>query len=116
MRAVLYTHDMEPITVLEIPGEWQVFLETHGQMYLACMPPMRVTPPDPNEPIRMDFRQVRITVEKFIRRGQIYWMLFTQDEESAMLLKSTFLPGQQKEVRMREEEAFARGFWKAVSF
>ena len=25
MRAILYTHDMEPITALDVPGEWQKF-------------------------------------------------------------------------------------------
>ena len=64
----------------------------------------------------MSIQKDLITVEKFVRRGQTHWMLFTNDEESAMLLKSAFLPGQQKEVQMREQQAFAKGFWSAIQF
>lgn len=61
-------------------------------------------------------QKVEITIERFVRNGQLHYLFFTRDEESAMLLKSVFLPGQQKEVQMATQRAFAKGFWSAIQF
>ena len=42
-------------------------------------------------------------------------MLFTDDEEAALLLKSELLPGQHKDVQSRERSAFAQGFMDALN-
>ena len=117
MRAVLYTHDMIPITVMDVPREWMKFLEERGCLWLAVRPSFGLVAPDDSITAKMfDIRKVCITIEPFIRRGQRHWMLFTQDEEAALLLKSTFLPGQHKEVMAREDAAFAKGFWTAIQY
>lgn len=41
-------------------------------------------------------------------------MLFTPDEENALLLRASFLPGQHNAVRNKERNAFAAGFLKAL--
>jgi len=41
-------------------------------------------------------------------------ILFTHNEESALLLKSAFLPGQQAELKLRDRDAFARGVMRAL--
>lgn len=117
MRAVLYTHDMEPITVMDIPPEWQRFMLETGSMYLAVIPPVALEPFDKN----MDVTQmmcrtytVRITAERLVRHGKTHVMLFTEDEEAAMLLRSTFLPGQQTEVHRIKQKEFAKGFFSAL--
>ncbi len=117
MRAVLYTHDMIPITVMDVPREWWKYLEDNRSLILAVQPPLDLCAPE--EPIsfrNMGFRTVRITIEPFIRNRQRHWFLFTHDEESALLLRSTFLPGQHKEVKMLQDEAFAKGFWRAIQY
>ena len=43
-----------------------------------------------------------------------HMILFTHNEESALLLKSAFLPGQQAELKLRDRDAFARGVMRAL--
>lgn len=115
MRTVLYAHDMEPITILELSGWKYDFLVKHGEIRLAVIPPVKITPVPWEVPLEEEYRawQVRITAEQFYRNGIKHLMLFTHDEESALLLKAAFLPGQQWTLRDIEREAFAKGFMQA---
>jgi hypothetical protein len=115
VRTVLYTHDMEPITVLEL-SEWAAaFLTKHGTVRLAVMAPVQYTMPDPEELLSLKDYSVRIDAEWFVRRGERHMFMFTYDEENAMLLKSVFLPGQLGELRDRERAAMAKGFLRAIA-
>lgn len=117
MRAVLYTHDMEPITVLDVPPKWQAYMMETGSICLAVIPPLTLEPFDKNTDVTQMICQtytVRITVERLVRRDKTHVMLFTQDEEAAMLLRSTFLPGQQTEVHRIKQKEFAKGFFSAL--
>jgi hypothetical protein len=113
MRVVLYADDMEPITVIDLPAFAEEFLSERGVVRIAVQPPISFTPQEcqsmpPHMPI------VTIISERFIRRGQKHMMLFTNDEESALLLKCAFLPGQQAGLQERDRKAFARGFLDAL--
>ncbi|WP_248769083.1 hypothetical protein [Pseudomonas sp. MWU12-2345] len=117
MRAVLYTHDMEPITVIELePWAWE-FLREQGQVRLAVYRPacVRHDPDETPQPFDMSQWIVRITAEVLVRGQHSSLMLFTNDEEAALLLKSVFLPGQHREVQDREKSAFAQGFLHALN-
>lgn len=116
MKAVLYAHDMTPITVLSVPQHWWDFLEKHGSFMVAVPeePPTSPAPFEIDYATRFTFRTVRITVEVLVYRRRRHMMLFTEDEESALLLKSAFLPGQYKRLNELKEEAYAMGFWNAV--
>lgn len=109
VRAVLYTHDFEPITVVELPKCAKEYLEREGQVTLSV-----ITPPKPSfEPMDRP-RSVRITADMLVRRGQRHLMLFTDDEEAALLLQAAFLPGQRRAIAEERAQAFARGFMKAL--
>ena len=112
--AVLYTDDMEPITVLEVPAFARDLLLKHGYVTLQVMPPMPLlragaTPSD-------DFKIYTVTIraEVFVRNGTKHFMLFTRDDVNTMLLRAAFLPGQRGALRNREAEAFAEGFLEAL--
>lgn len=118
MRAVLYTHDMIPITVMDVPREYWEYLLRHGSIRLAVMPPMLLRAYgqedlDPRVPCKINY--VVITVERLVKDGQTHVMLFTQDEESALLLEATFLPGQQRQLRDIRDQEFVKGFFGAIS-
>jgi hypothetical protein len=119
MRVVLYAHDMEPITILEL-SEWPYqFLQKHGTVRLAVIPPINMSSVSrygmtPDEPIAYKCWHVEITAEKLHRNGEVHLMLFTHNEEQAMLLKSAFLPGQRAALKEHEREAFAKGFLRAI--
>jgi hypothetical protein len=116
MRRVIYTHDMEPITVVELHGWAEEFLVRQGRVCLAVVKPLAKVHWDmpPDMKIAMDLMQVTLTAERLYYRGQEHLMLFTSDEESALLLKAAFLPGQQSSLQERERAAFAKGFLEAL--
>jgi hypothetical protein len=117
MRVVLYADDMEPITVVDLSPLAHKFLDEHGTVRLpATVPPAWVSL---EESLAFShegmFKTVTITSERFLRNGRAHLMLFTRDEESAMLLKCAFLPGQRAGLQERERLAFAQGFLTALS-
>lgn len=116
MRVVLYADDMEPITVIDLPTMADRYLNEHGMVRLAVLlPPMLSVLAAKQSPKLGDCKTVTIFGERLIRHGREHMMLFTRDEESALLLKCAFLPGQQAGLQEREREAFARGFLKALA-
>ena len=112
-RAVLYAHDMEPITVLQLSDAAHNHLGSHGQVTIPVMGPVQLFRID--ESPSAQFRTVRITAEVLRKGDKKHMMLFTHDEESALLLKSAFLPGQQRAVQDREARAFGLGFLDALN-
>jgi hypothetical protein len=111
MKAVIYTEELLPITIVDLPV-WAVDMLTKYAIIEIPVPPsLEFTPPS-NDPIR------RAYIERVVVRGERFrklidgWrgvddikyyeslILYTKDEESAMRLKAAFLPGQ--EVYMRD--------------
>lgn len=114
MRAVLYAHDMEPITILEVKDWMRQYLESHREVRLPVYD-APLLDARPSGPGRLEYRVVRITAETFKRNGEAHMMLFTHDEENSMLLKSAFLPGQRSSLKYLERAAFAKGFLAAFA-
>lgn len=113
MRAVLYTPDMIPITVMKLEPWMVKFLHENGSFYLAVHEPFKFKY-EPESQCRT--MTVRITAERLVRRRQETFMLFTQDEESALLIEAAFLPGQQRQLNEVKEREFARGFFAGIMF
>lgn len=114
MQAVIYTHQLEPITVVDIPmWLWERLMRgDFVRLAVTEMVPVASLHAPPS------YEKTRV-VEIFgdrLRRGKYEsLMLFTSDEENALLLKADFLPGQRGELRSKERGAFARGFLDALS-
>lgn len=111
MNAVLYTKDLEPITVVDIPISLWEMLAAGSRIRLPVRLPLTL------EHLRSPpmMRTVEIFGELFCRRGARSLMLFTNDEESALLLRASFLPGQNREVQSRERQAFVAGIVRALT-
>lgn len=116
MKAVLYAHDMEPITILSLEPWTVEYLARHGQVRLIVCDPREFRMPMPEDEANATIQTwtVRITVDTLIRGRQRTMMLFTEDEEAALLLKSAFLPGQTRALREKQAVAFAQGFVHAL--
>jgi hypothetical protein len=113
MRTVLYAHDMEPITILELNEFHVSILDKSPCLVIPITPEIKVTY-EPFNPMEMcNSWTVTITQERFIRHNEVHRFLFTHDEENAMLLKSAFLPGQRWALKQVERDAFAEGFLRA---
>jgi hypothetical protein len=81
---------------------------------LAVQEPFKLTPYTGGTMDAAPCRRVAIFGERLRRREHETLMLFTGDEENALLLRAEFLPGQRGEVRNRERGAFAAGFLRAL--
>jgi hypothetical protein len=113
-RVVLYADDMEPITVLELEDRVMHYLSEVGSVKLAVLsPPQFLHHTSAVSEIERP-RIVRIVAEKIRRHGNEHFMLFTHDEESALLLKAAFLPGQRSALQDEQRTAFASGFLNAL--
>jgi hypothetical protein len=117
MRVVLYTHDLEPITVIDLKPWAHEFLVSQGSVRMAVHRPAAAMMSNANA-LPCDYQMnawfVEITAE-VIRRGMHEsLMLFTDNEEAALLLKSELLPGQIRDSRELQKVAFAKGFMHAI--
>lgn len=113
VRAVLYADDLEPITVLELPAFVRDHLERHGVVRLPVMEPVSYVGA-PGLPRNDSMRVVEVWAERFARKGQSHLMLFTRNDENALLLRAAFLPGQRREMNDQRAQAFAKGFMDAL--
>lgn len=115
MRSVIYTEDFEPITVIELSEFMKTELERRGSVNVPVYRPMPM-PPEPwnGQPDRCAW-YVRLEADVLYRRGRKTMFVFAKDEETALLLKSAFLPGQQGSLRKLERRAFAQGFLRAMT-
>lgn len=112
MRAVLYTQDMEPITIIDLPYEVHNFeFDVYRVPYFRPLEPIAY---QDNSSIKIEYEpllNVYIHIEKMHRNGKIYPFFFveTQSEELALLLKPEYLPGQLNDMRRKQRDAFISG-------
>lgn len=117
--AVLYTDDMEPITVLRLGDMARHTLINRGYVGLEVNEPLNLepwprTPEDMFDRVAITRRRLLITAELFIRNGRRHLMLFIDDVDTAKMLRAAFLPGQQRRLKDETAAAFGRGFLAAV--
>ena len=110
MQVVLYTSDMQPITVLDLNLSAIEFIRRNGCMRFAVHSPLRVTPFQESVTEMYSLRTVTILMDHFYNsRGMRHEILYTHDEESALIMKSAFLPGQLHTMQEREKRAYCKG-------
>lgn len=118
MKAVLYSReDFEPITVVELSmWAWEC-LDSHRYIVLPILDRMPAMVSDANaEPVNEKIKTVAVSMEKIrMWDGKTMRMLFVDDDETALLLKSAFLSGQYRAVEDERHAEFARGFLHALS-
>ena len=91
-RVVLYSSlDGEPITVIDLPPGVLNTLECHGVAKLAVMEQTQFV--SALIPMSLCYNQpktVDIWLERYQQNGKDFPMIFTADEESALLLRAAF--------------------------
>lgn len=117
-RVVLYTDDMEPITVIYLTASMVAYLEERGRVLIPVYRPITqtISPMDLGAmtwepPMTIDLRIEEMRQE---RTGNRYWFLVTQCDEAALLLLSELLPAQQHGVKEYRRQEFERGFLHAL--
>ena len=113
---VLYTHDLEPITVIPLSGWATDYLRKHGRIEFPLYEFPRLSHRMPEEASLIhQFYRVTVTSERLVYRGREHLMLFTHDEELALRLRSDILPGQRRGIQERERQQFLEGFVTALN-
>lgn len=104
MNIVLYTHDMEPITIINLPLSAIEFGES--QRFVSVAVPMKPrTSCLPNEPIDVRYRKVELEFHKIINMNRrTSWFVTVQDEETALMLTPSWLPGQRGAINKYERD------------
>lgn len=102
MRAVIYTRDFEPITVIDLPMWAFERLHERRIFWVPVMLPVRYF--ELNDPPVLENLTVCLRVEK------IQWfdgsprnVIVTRDETTALKLKPSWLPGQQAAINAYEQ-------------
>lgn len=122
MRCVIYDPvDMEPLTIFDVPGEFIRELEagraTNTLSFPVVLPYEVATRFPTDEEMLNSFHQplpiADIRFERFVYRNVRTWCGMALNPEMALLLKSEFLPGQQKEVWAERRKGFREGFSEA---
>lgn len=115
MRTVLYTEDFEPITVIDLSGFALSHLQKHRFVTLPVPMKADVIVRDSFEPPPMfNFLVVHIRAETFHTWKGEKLILFTNNEEAALLLQPAFLAGQISALQQERREAFSKGFIHAI--
>ncbi len=105
MNIVLYTRDMEPITIIDLPM-WAVEIgERQRMVAVELMDPVRMAQPsDMSEDPRLMARTVWLDFHPIRFYDQKSWLITVENEELALLLKPSWLPGQRKMINDYERK------------
>lgn len=110
---VLYTTALEPITVIDVP-QWALDRMKHGEQIVfpvwEDITSFRLEPIDCFLPLRT----VTVWAERFRCKGASTVMLFTDDDECALALRSDLLPGQRKAYQDQYKRGFVDGLLAAL--
>lgn len=119
MKTVLYTYDLEPITVVDIPIDSYKTIEERNihYFYLAITPEV-ITTANAGDAIGFDIKnyKVCINIEQFEFYGKRKFFFFVNEEDltKAFRLRAEYLPGQN---RLRDEtfkKGVAEGMLRAL--
>jgi hypothetical protein len=121
VKIVVYDFETyEAITFISVPNWRDMGMQPGEPINVPITPPpepvavgryRREAPPDFSisyVTLRFEWFRLRNSPEKL-------WLAFVNDAESALLLRSIFMPGQHREVRARVDMGYAKGYMQAIS-
>ena len=115
-QAVIYSRDMEPITVIDmIPSYWD---HLYRVGFISFSVPRPFTPNFDNEDAGFYLAPLVVRVTASLIRttnDEGFILLNTEDEATALMMKCGFLPGQRAALNEEKKRAFAKGFMHALS-
>lgn len=104
MNVVVYTRDFEPITIIDLPMWALEHGARLGSVNVALLE--EIKPREyvrSKEPIESVARKVRLEFMSLRLPDKHTWFIVTDDEEVALLLKPSWLPGQRRAVNKYEK-------------
>lgn len=113
-QAVIYSENMEPITVVDMAPFFWEHLEKYGRVLFSINIPPSFTSWEPDQIINNSFDRVEVRADIIQRFKDRFMILTTSNEVAALLLTSSFLPGQSRQIQEERKKAFAKGFLSAM--
>lgn len=99
MNVVLYTRDMEPITIIDLPMWALEQGERQRIVWVAVMDRLpALSDPSPINIESLKMRTVSLHFHRITLREKRGWMILVDDEETALELTPSWLPGQQRRI------------------
>lgn len=108
MNIVLYTRDMEPITVIDLPLWALEYGEQRRYVQVELMDPVPWPPHPVGQLVAVDHLTARRVTIEFVPihlRGKRSWLAMVDDEVLALNLKPSWLPGQRGAINQYERTA-----------
>ena len=103
MNVVIYTRDMEPITIVDLPLYCLEFGERLGVVRVAIEDEVPLIPPHAGAvPKVPDLRTVSLMFTQVQMPGKRAWIIQALDDELALLLRPSWLPGQRRKINEYE--------------
>ena len=102
MNVVIYTRDMEPITIVDLPLHCLEFGERQRVVRVAIEDEIPLVPPDAGAPMAPALRTVSLMFTQLQMPGKRAWIIQTLDDELALLLRPSWLPGQRRKINEYE--------------
>lgn len=106
MNVVLYTRDMEPITVFDLPMWALEYAERMGRVRIQVADPVDMNQLMPGQ--RVDSMRFHIVTLEFHRlllsRDRESWIVTVDDDVLALKLRPSWLPGQRAKINQYESE------------
>lgn len=97
MNVVIYTDDLEPITIIDLPIDFCRM--GYERRFVRVAVPMPISVMLETDPLSLEVHIVTLKFDKLMKRnkqGQVIesWIITTDDEVLALKLKPSWLPGQ----------------------
>lgn len=101
MNVVIYTDDLEPITIIDLPIDFCRM--GYERRFVRVAVPMPISVMLETDPLPLEDHIVTLKFDKLKKRnkqGQVIesWIITTDDEVLALKLKPAWLPGQRSEI------------------
>lgn len=111
--AVIYSKDFEPISVIPMNDEMYGYFTKYEIVRFPIQAPISVEdisePPKPGPLLYAEISAMKVYSTDGMRL-----LLVARNDETALLMRNTFLPGQTKELNFIKTQAFYQGMVKAI--
>lgn len=106
MRTVVYTKDMEAITIVDLPLSVLEIGYKQRWVKVRITKPIFFGTPVPNDVFSVDYTTCSFYFEKIVRpeRGETAYIIIAEDEILAMSMEPSWLPGQQGKVNKMQNQ------------
>jgi hypothetical protein len=111
--AVIYSKDFEPISVIPMNNDMYGYFTQYEVVRFPIQAPISIEdmsqPPTAPENMYAEISAMRVYSNDGLRL-----LLIARNDETALLMRNTFLPGQTKELNFIKTQAFYQGMVKAI--